>query len=214
MLACVTSEGSLMVIVQLTHREPGGRAPAPLPLGLVQRFMNSVDLLTHKDIVTTPVAMAAWLAARGLLEAGGHVTSEEFQRALALRAALRSLARSHAGGVVEADVITAANQVAAHAVLTAQFAVEGSVALVPAAAGMDGALGRLVAIVALAARDGSWKRLKACANPDCQWVFFDASKNHSSSWCTMKMCGGQRKARAYRARRKAQASSSTEAQPS
>jgi len=203
-----------MVIVHPSHREPGGRAPAPLPLGVVQRFMNTVDLLTHKDIVTTPMAMGAWLTARSLLEAGGHVTNEEFQRAIALRAALRALARSHAGAAIDAGVITTINQIAAHAVLITQFAEDGKVVLTPAAPGVDGALGRLLAIVALAARDGSWQRLKACANEACQWVFYDASKNHSSSWCTMKMCGGQRKARAYRARRKARASSPTEAQPS
>jgi predicted RNA-binding Zn ribbon-like protein len=214
MLACVTSEGSLMVITQPSHREPGDRAPAPLPLGLVQRFMNTVDLLTHKDIAVTPVAMGVWLTARGLLDTDSHVTDEEFQRALTLRAALRTLVRSHAGVAIDAGVIAIVNQIAGHATFTTQFAEDGGVALVPAAHGVDGALGRLLATVALAACDGSWQRLKACANEECQWVFYDASKNHSSSWCTMKMCGGQRKARAYRARRKAQASSSTEAQPS
>src|SRR5262245_54957619 len=101
-----------MVIVQPPHREPGGRAPAPLPLGLVQRFMNTVDLLTHKDILTTPTAMGAWLAARGLLDESSPVTEEEFQRALALRAALRALVRSHAGGAVDPGVIDTLNQIA------------------------------------------------------------------------------------------------------
>jgi predicted RNA-binding Zn ribbon-like protein len=176
--------------------------------------MNTVDLLTHKDILTTPTAMGAWLAARGLLDESSHVTDEEFQRGLTLRAALRSQARSHAGGAVDADVIATLNQIAAHAKLTTQFTEDGAVELAPAASGIDGALGRVLATVALAARDGSWQRLKACANPECQWVFYDASKNHSGTWCTMKMCGGQLKARAYRARRKAQSSSQTDAGPS
>jgi predicted RNA-binding Zn ribbon-like protein len=200
----------LTVILHPSHREPGGRAPAPLPLNLVQRFMNTVDLLTHKDILTTPMAMRVWLAARGLLDESSPVTEEEFQRALALRAALRTQARSHAGAAIDADSIAALNQNAAHATLVTRFAEDGAVALAPAAPGLEGALGRLLAIIALAACDGSWQRLKACANEDCQWVFYDASKNHSGSWCTMKMCGGRRKARAYRARRKAQASSQTD----
>jgi predicted RNA-binding Zn ribbon-like protein len=176
--------------------------------------MNTVDVLTHKDILTTPEATVTWLTARGLLEAGGHITNEEFQRALALRTALRALARSHAGATINADVIATLNQIAARAVLLIQFAADDVVSLLPAAHGVDEALARLLAIVALAARDGSWQRLKACANKECQWVFYDASKNHSGAWCTMKMCGGQSKARAYRARRKARASSPTEAQPS
>jgi len=49
-------------------------------------------------------------------------------------------------------------------------------------------------------RAGQWQRLKACANPDCQWIFYDGSRNRSGRWCSMAECGGVMKARAYRAR--------------
>lgn len=51
-----------------------------------------------------------------------------------------------------------------------------------------------------AQRDGLWQRLKACANPDCQWVYYDASRNRSGRWCSMGECGDVMKARAYRER--------------
>ena len=51
-----------------------------------------------------------------------------------------------------------------------------------------------------AQRDGVWQRLKACANPDCQWVYYDASRNRSGRWCSMGECGDVMKARAYRER--------------
>jgi len=198
-----------MVILQPAHREPGDRTPAPLPLGLVQRFMNTVDLLTHKDILMTPEAMRTWLTARGLLDVGSHLTVEEFQRALTLRRALRALAGSHGGAAVDADTSETLNHIARSAALAARFAENGSVTLEPVATGLDNAFGHLLAIVVMAANDGGWQRLKACANEECQWIYYDASKNHSGAWCTMKMCGGRRKARAYRKRRKAQASSQT-----
>jgi len=47
---------------------------------------------------------------------------------------------------------------------------------------------------------GRMQRLKACANPDCQWVYYDASRNRSGRWCSMSECGDVMKARAYRAR--------------
>ncbi len=50
--------------------------------------------------------------------------------------------------------------------------------------------------------DGSWQRLKACRNDACRWVFYDASKNRSGTWCTMSICGDKLKARAYRRRRR------------
>ncbi|MBT0992815.1 CGNR zinc finger domain-containing protein [Cellulomonas sp. DKR-3] len=52
-------------------------------------------------------------------------------------------------------------------------------------------------------RAGRLQRLKACANPACQWVYYDASRNRSGRWCSMGECGDVMKARAYRARSRA-----------
>lgn len=41
--------------------------------------------------------------------------------------------------------------------------------------------------------------LRACAKPDCQWLFLDTSKNHTRRWCDMKLCGNRMKARRFKA---------------
>ena len=65
------------------------------------------------------------------------------------------------------------------------------------APGLDGALGRILAVVHAATVDGSWTRLKACPREVCFWVFYDRSKNLSSKWCAMSVCGNRtKKARA------------------
>jgi predicted RNA-binding Zn ribbon-like protein len=38
-------------------------------------------------------------------------------------------------------------------------------------------------------------RLKACATPDCDWLFVDTSKNGRRRWCQMNVCGAKEKAR-------------------
>jgi len=43
-------------------------------------------------------------------------------------------------------------------------------------------------------------RIGSC--PECAWVFLDTSKNRSRRWCSMQMCGGLAKARAYYERQK------------
>ena len=48
--------------------------------------------------------------------------------------------------------------------------------------------------------DGAWERLKACRQETCGWLFYDASRNRSSNWCSMQVCGGREKSRAYRRR--------------
>ena len=42
--------------------------------------------------------------------------------------------------------------------------------------------------------------------PSCGWLFLDTSKNHSRRWCSMQICGGSAKSRAYYRRRKGRAS--------
>ncbi|MBV8999263.1 MAG: CGNR zinc finger domain-containing protein, partial [Solirubrobacterales bacterium] len=41
-----------------------------------------------------------------------------------------------------------------------------------------------------------------CANPDCEWAFFDRSRNQQGSWCAMETCGNRLKNREFRARRR------------
>jgi predicted RNA-binding Zn ribbon-like protein len=43
------------------------------------------------------------------------------------------------------------------------------------------------------------EKVRACANPDCRWLFLDTSKNHTRRWCDMKICGNRMKARRYKA---------------
>ncbi len=74
--------------------------------------------------------------------------------------------------------------------------------LTPSGKGADAGLASLLAIVATAQADGSWPRLKACADDGCLWAFFDHSKNRRGRWCSMAVCGNQHKARQYRERAK------------
>jgi predicted RNA-binding Zn ribbon-like protein len=72
----------------------------------------------------------------------------------------------------------------------------------PTGAGVDRALGMLLAITATAMLDGTWQRLKACPGHDCGWAFYDHSRNQTGRWCSMAVCGGRAKARAHYHRRR------------
>jgi len=60
----------------------------------------------------------------------------------------------------------------------------------------------LLLIIRRAQQDGSWSRLKVCANPDCRWAFYDRSRNQQGNWCNMALCGNRLKNRQLRARRR------------
>jgi predicted RNA-binding Zn ribbon-like protein len=180
--------------------EPGGRQPAPGALRLVQEFLNSVDLEDGGDAFARPDGLAAWLAAHGL-EAGPPAPGEaERRRAVALREALRAVVAAHGDGPADSGAAATLNRLAGASPLVVAFDAHGTPALRPAAPGIDGALGVVLAAVSAAEADGTWPRLKTCARDPCRWVFYDRSRNRSSRWCAMSVCGTREKMAAYRER--------------
>ena len=104
--------------------------------------------------------------------------------------------------VYPVDVATLNGAVVASRVRV-RFASDGKAHLEPEAAGVEGALGRIVAAVFVAMGEEGWARLKTCDSQTCRWVFYDSSRNHSSRWCKMASCGNREKARRFRERSKA-----------
>ena len=68
--------------------------------------------------------------------------------------------------------------------------------------GVKGALGTILADVAVAASKGTWARLKICAAEDCRSAYYDHSKSRTGRWCAMETCGNRHKTRRYRKRRR------------
>ena len=181
--------------------QPGGRVPAPGILEPVQAFANSKDLLTKQEVLTSAEMLRAWLVTRHLIAKDETISEDDFQHALAFREALRSLIHANNGSEIDGGGLEVLNQAARRAHLSIRFSHDGRAELEPDAPGLDGALGRILASVSRAMTDGTWARLKACRNEECQWVYYDTSKNRSGTWCTMAMCGNRLKAHTYRQRR-------------
>jgi len=61
---------------------------------------------------------------------------------------------------------------------------------------------RLLLIMRVAQEDGTWSRLRVCANDECRWAFYDRSRNQQGNWCDMAVCGNRLKNRQLRARKR------------
>jgi predicted RNA-binding Zn ribbon-like protein len=181
---------------------PGGRAPAPGRLALVQMLVNTVDREHGPDLLDEVAGLSDWLDARGLLEPGVRPDVADLRAARDVREALRSLMRANNGAPEDPVARAVLEAAAARAELRPTFPSEGP-ELVPGRGGVDGALGRVVAATFAAILDGSWSRLKACPREVCGWAFYDRSSNASATWCSMAVCGGRVKAGAYYRRRRA-----------
>jgi predicted RNA-binding Zn ribbon-like protein len=183
--------------------DPGGRTPAPAALRPVQLFVNTLDIENGVDELDGPDALAAVLVAAGVAERGLRPTAADVRTALDVREGLRALLLANNGVPVDASELVALERATRAGQLGAEFRPDGSAGLVAGAPGVDGALGRILAIVLRASADGSLARLKACRRDVCHWVFYDRSRNRGSHWCAMSVCGNRTKTRTYRERRAA-----------
>jgi predicted RNA-binding Zn ribbon-like protein len=176
---------------------------APGELEQVRAFVNTRQIGHAIERLSDPAALAGWLTERGLAGGGLRATRADLAHALELREALRAMLVAHTGGdgIVSPSVTRALDEASRRARLALRFADDGGAALEPDAPGVSGALGRLLAIVHDAIAQGTWARLKACREADCEWAFYDHTKNRSGAWCSMEGCGNRAKARAYRERR-------------
>ncbi len=188
---------------------PPGESPpektAPEPLRTLQRFVNSIDLENGEDELGSPDALRAWLAERGLIGPSERMGAADLRRAVDVREGLRALLLQNNGLEPDPARIERLDAAAQRAGVRVRFRAGGEPELKPAARGVDGAIAALLAIAAAAAENGTWERLKACPREECEWAFYDHSKNRSGRWCRMEDCGNIAKARAFRERRRAQA---------
>ena len=172
---------------------------APGRLGLVEDFVNSVEMPDGEDELADAARTRAWLERHGVT-----VTAvDESERAglVELREALRDLLEGNACGSVPPDAVDRVMRQLNGAALGAVISPEGA-ELVAAGAGVTAFIGELAAAMVSATMEGTWRRLKVCRSEDCRWAFYDSSKNARRSWCSMRVCGCRSKSRAYRARKR------------
>ena len=157
--------------------------------------------MERTDALTSAGALRAWAVERKLLDKDDAVSASDHHRAIETREALRTLLLANNDVPDPGDGGRALSAVASRAGITLDFGAVGEAPrLVATAKGVDGVLATLLLAIYDASRSGEWHRLKACREPTCQWAFYDHSRNQRSHWCTMSMCGGRAKARAYRQR--------------
>ena len=182
--------------------EPGGRPKAPGRLELLQRFVNThnQDFPDDWDRIGTATKATAWLREKGLVATGERVSAAEAAGLRELREALRELVVANRRGRPDPAALEVIGTAAGAAGLVVALDGDGRTALRPAAGGAGGAVATLLAILHEAQLTGDWDRMKGCRQ--CEYAFYDRSKNRSASWCAMSICGNRTKNRSYYRRRR------------
>jgi predicted RNA-binding Zn ribbon-like protein len=181
--------------------EPGGRPKAPGQLELLQRFLNSHNPTPPEwERIGTKEEAQAWLREKGLVAAGERISEADAARLRELREAIRALAIANQRGQPDPTAAEVVRRAGRTARLRVAVDDAGQTALEPELRGIDRAVATLLAILHEAQLGGAWARMKGCR--ECEYVFFDRSKNRSGTWCAMSICGNRTKNRAYYRRRR------------
>jgi predicted RNA-binding Zn ribbon-like protein len=177
--------------------------PAPDPLGRVQALVNTIEMPEGRDRLADPDEARSWLVAHGLLQPDSEIGADELELVRKVREGLRAMLVHNAGGPPPtASAVAPLREVAHAATARAELAESGDIVLSATGDGVSGRLVELLLVIRDAQRDGTWARLKACGNDECQWAFYDRSRNHGGTWCDMSTCGNKLKNRDFRARKR------------
>jgi predicted RNA-binding Zn ribbon-like protein len=178
--------------------------PAPMPLLLVQSFVNTWDGDHGSDLLLDPAVACDWLTRAGLWSAERAPGPAELHLARGVREGIRAMLVANSGGPRPAPEDLQPLQAVVQASRPAlQIGPAGQVSLGPEPADRPGAgLLALLLVIRDGQRDGTWQRLKACGNPDCRWAFYDRSHSRAGAWCDMATCGNRIKNRRLRQRQR------------
>src|SRR6476620_8270680 len=144
---------------------------------LISSFVNTLEKNTTRpdeESLDSPEELRSWMDAQGI-PAGDRLGPKDFERAIEFREAMRLLLLSNNGADLDAGVLRRLRSAADAGLIPVEIEDDGQCA-------------------------GTWERLKAGAAEDCQWAFYDTSRNRARTWCSMEVCGNRAKTRAYRAR--------------
>lgn len=167
---------------------------------MVQAFVNTVDVENGIEELTDPEALHETLTRIGALDDGAPALSgADLRLALAVREALRNLLHANVGLAPDPRALELLDRTGAAGGLSVRFGRDGVSRLTADGSSLDGALGRILAIVYSSMVAGTWSRLKACPRDVCGWIFYDRSRNSSSRWCAMSVCGSRTKTKRFRA---------------
>jgi predicted RNA-binding Zn ribbon-like protein len=178
-----------------------GLATAPGAVGLVQDFLNTVNVQEAGPDLLADTALARewwtgalrkWSALRGVRAEPPSLSDADLPKLRALRSTIAQLVR---GEAVDPRAVAS---------ISAAFALSdnGDVRLEPAGSGWRWFASALWGETLLSQQAGTWQRIKQCHNGECGATFYDRSKNSSGVWCNVKTCGNIANLRASRARRR------------
>ncbi|MFD7438769.1 CGNR zinc finger domain-containing protein [Streptomyces sp. NPDC059861] len=185
-------------------RSRGSRPARQVP-AVAEAVVNLLNSRSHRtahplpDVLGTPRTAGAVLRPFG--QPGADPPSpERVAEVRALREILLRLVTAQ-DAAEAADGWADLTDRAASVTLRQDFSAPGTVRMRQVAG--DPVVGGITLAVAELVEDGTWPRIRVCANERCGDAFYDTTRSRTQRWHSYEICGNRNNVAAYRARRKA-----------
>ena len=158
---------------------------------------------TPFDFLSSPAMLDAWFDESGIVPGGVGSTETDLAHAIELREAGYALiwSRLH-GRPLPHDAVETINAFAAEPPVRIQLNSEHWTAT----GTINQALSQIAREMIKVAGGDETHLLRECGREECTQIYLDHSRGRRREWCSMSSCGSRMKAKAYRERKKAQAS--------
>jgi predicted RNA-binding Zn ribbon-like protein len=168
-------------------------------IDLLVSFVNTRDVETGTDAIADLGDLRRW--AEEKTGESLKLDEKDAARVRALRESLRALLRRNNGGEVDDAALLPLREAAERSRYRPALDAKGRLSLLPTGSDLTGFEARLLLAIERIQSHGAWARLKTCPDEECEWAFYDSTRNRSRTWCSMEVCGNREKTRRYRQRK-------------
>ena len=177
--------------------------PAPMPLLLVQSFVNTWDGDNGSDLLLDPAVARDWLTGAGLWSVSARRSRPGCTSpAACARASARCWWRTAADPGRRPATCNPAGRRAGRPALNCRSGQRAGELRPRARQSARRQAAHPAPGDPRRAGYGTWPRLKACGDPDCRWAFYDRSHSRAGAWCDMATCGNRVENRRLRQRQR------------
>ena len=175
-------------------------------IDLLLAFLNSREAEpVPRDHFATGVGFRTWMRSHAGPDVESTTAEEDAREARRLRAAMLAYLANR--NSPDERTLAALNRACTVAPLCVHLDGGGQIVLKAETDSPRSFFSHIVGTLYDAAREGTLDRIKACADAQCFYAYFDNSKNRSRVWCDMGTCGSRNKVRAFRERQRTAATS-------
>ncbi|MEV0065778.1 CGNR zinc finger domain-containing protein [Amycolatopsis sp. NPDC050768] len=168
-------------------------ASVPSTAAAVVDLLNSRAYAIHADKLDDPALAHTLLAPFG--QDAGAIPPQRLDLVRGLRGNLMTLLTTED----PAEAWTTFTERTSGVAFTQDFSTPGEV--VPHQITGDAVVGGITLHVAELVANGTWSRLRICANHECAKVFYDTTRSRTRRWHSYELCGNRANVATHRARK-------------